>query len=262
VNSRPFLYINIRVPKSASTTTEAMITQAFPEAKSSLMLSEAYGERRSAIEILRNFKRLHRPLYKRFKCFTLKQAWEKIDRTANSGDIVSGHLSIDDIRIQNFDLKIATIVRHPVYRLLSSYNDLRNGYLKRNSIRRLYQRGTLGAAGRYSFKGYVQYLKEHQPKFMRLACHYVLGDKEVKDPLAFLKENYFCFGTVEKLDLYIKEFSEKVGVTLKESFKNQTPHKSRKDLTSEELSFAEQYCSEDMELYEIVDQHLESRASG
>lgn len=145
------LYVVIRVPKSASTSLEGMMKIAFPDANVFGMTGRVYGDGSvSLIEKLRAERKERKRLWRSYNRVTQKGAWRRIEKLARPGDIVSGHFSIDEIRIDDFEQKLITLVRNPVSRLLSDYNYSRNGYNKRNVFRKFYQWGRIYAAGKYT----------------------------------------------------------------------------------------------------------------
>jgi len=257
MSSDKSLYVVIRIPKSASTSLETIVKSAFPEARLFDMVGAIYGDEKvSVIEKLRSLRKERRRIWKNYRCLSPDSAWNKIEKTARHGDIVSGHFGIDEIKINSIDKKLITLLRNPMSRLLSDYNYSRNGFYKRNAFQRSYHNGRLAAAGRYSFEGYLSFLKDNQEYYGRYMSHFVTGDGHVEDKLEFMRENYFSFGTVEKIDRFRQDFKKKTGVTTRPVLKNHTQQKTRLALSSREVSLIEQLCVEDIELYNAVDRFV------
>ena len=221
------------------------------------MVGQIYGDGQySIIERIRAFRKERRRLWKNYRTFSPKAAWKKIENLARPGDIVSGHFSIDEVALGDFDLRRVTIVRHPASRLLSSYNYSRLGFSKRNFIQKSYHSGRLHAAGKYSFEGYLSFLKEQEGYYGNYACHYVIGDSPVNDKIGFMQEKYFAFGTVEKLNRFCECFENKTGAKTSPAMKNVTEQKTRQELSAKEVALVEELCAEDLELYYAIDSHI------
>lgn len=118
MKNQNYLYVSIRVPKSASTSLENIIHDALPEARLFDMVGKVYGDGEySIIEKIRAFRKERRRLWKNYGTFSPPAAWKKIENMAQSGDVVSGHFGIDEVVLGDFDLRRVTIVRHPAGRL-------------------------------------------------------------------------------------------------------------------------------------------------
>ena len=253
MTEKPYLYFNIRVPKSASTSLQNIVEGAFPDAQYFDMVGEYFSDKNiSPIENFRAFRKFRSRLWKNYSVFSPEKAWKIIEDSANQGDVVSGHFGIEEIDISRFEKRLITLIRHPVYRLLSDYNYKRNGYKKRNFVKKLYHGGRIMAAGKYSFEGYIDFLSDNNIPTGRVASHFILGDTAIQDKKAFMQEKYFAFGTVEKLDTFKKSFESKTGTQTEVVHKNITHNKHRSELSQKEIQAAEKYCAEDMELYEVI----------
>lgn len=188
MTENPYLYFNIRVPKSASTSLQNIVESAFPDAQYFDMIGEYFSDKNiSPIESIRAFRKFRSRLWKNYSVFTPEKAWKTIEGSANPGDIVSGHFGIDEIDINKFEKRLITIISRPVYRLLFDYNYQRNGYYKRNFMKKLYSSGRIIVAGKYSFEGYIDFLNDHNIRVGCVASHYILGDKNVQDKKTFMR---------------------------------------------------------------------------
>ena len=105
------------------------------------------------------------------------------------------------------------------------------------------------AAGKYSFEGYIDFLKDNETDLGRIASYYIMGEKKVTDKAEFLKSHYYAFGTVENIEKFKADLESKTGRETELVHHNSTPNKHRAALSRNEIAMAERYCSEDMELY-------------
>ena len=104
MSNNPYLHVIIRVPKSASTTLQTIVTDAFPNARLFPMLGEVFGDNIvSRVEKLRALRKIHRAVWKNYRVITTDAAWKKIDTISNHGDIVSGHFGIHEVKINNME---------------------------------------------------------------------------------------------------------------------------------------------------------------
>lgn len=69
-------------------------------------------------------------------------------------------------------------------------------------------------------------------------------------------ENYFSFGTVEKLDRFCQDFEKKTGAQTAPAMKNVTEKRARQELTAKEIKLVEELCAEDLELYNAIDSYI------
>ena len=95
-----FIYVLIRVPKSASTSLMNMFSNAYPNSQGcSIPTHPRLKESDSLLEKLRATKNYKLSLFKNYRCFSEKCVWEKVESSLKPEDIVSGHFTIDDIKI-------------------------------------------------------------------------------------------------------------------------------------------------------------------
>lgn len=251
------VYVLIRIPKCGSTTLQTAIQQALPGAKRHPVVGHIYGiENASRLERIRAVRKVYRRRWKQHRALTLDRTWDKIARTVRPDDIVAGHFSIGEIQLPGIRSKLITILRHPVYRLLSEYNYGRAGYQRRPALRRLLHRGRLAAAGEHSFEDYIHFLRDANIERSRFLQHYVLGDSRPDDPAEFMAKNYFLYGTLENFESFVERFNDLTGLNASPVTMNVTQTKARPTLNRREISLAEDFCESDLNFYSQVTSKL------
>jgi hypothetical protein len=227
-----------------------MIQKALPNAKRHPVVGRIYGiENATRLERIRAFRKVYRRRWKQHRAFTLERTWDKIAGSLQHDDIVAGHFSISEIRLTGFQSKLITILRHPVYRLLSEYNYGRVGYQRRPALRRLLHRGRLAAAGEYSFEDYIHFLRDNNIERSRFLQHYLIGNNRPDDAVDFMDKNYFLYGTIEGFDRFVEQFNDLTGLNASPVTTNVTQNKARPTLNSREISLAERFCESDLNFY-------------
>jgi hypothetical protein len=191
-----------------------------------------------------------------------EQAWERIAQAAKDGDIVQGHIGYGDPQLPGFDLNYVTIIRDPVQRLISEYYYSRRGYQKRSMLRKLYNRGRLRAAGELNFSDYITYLHERKELYANRATRFITGERSCEHPGDFLAENYFHFGTLEHIDLYVSTLSEKLGSTVPMAHYNRSEDREEISLSALDESRLEELYSEDMKLHRAATALVEAGVTG
>lgn len=251
------VYIVIRVPKCGSTSLTRMFVNSFPESNNFSIYSSNYelmnedGNKISPIEKLRIIKNTHKRNWKNYKRLSLKSVWEKTNQSIMDGDIIHGHLTIDSIRLKNAKKRLITLIRDPYERMLSDYNYSKNSYQNKKSPLKKFNK-KLYVSANYSLEGYISYLKETQPIFGRYISRFVIGKENVSNNLEYMNENYFSYGLLERMDLFIEDFYKKTNVRLSQQKSNITKNKRKSYLSESEKLAISKFCEEDISLYNEI----------
>ena len=250
------LFVLIRVPKSGSTTLDKMVVGAFPENRF-FPAPETHRTAHADVtpyERFRHWRRRWRFIHKHTGALTEQGMWRVFAERAKHNDTITGHIRYGEPQLPGFRLDYITLLRDPRDRALSSYNYDRQGYLKRPAWRRAYSGGQLKASGK-SFLDYLHYLADQGRSSTLPAVEFVMGDAwqggtAGEDPFAFLKERYFHWGVLDRLDVFADQLSQKIGRPVAPDWKNRTGRRERTELSAEEKRMLEQVFAADLELYE------------
>lgn len=240
----------VRIPKSGSTTLRRMMVAAYPEARLFTVpeTGATAAARVTPYEAFRNRRRRLKH-FLGYGALTEAGMWKRIAADVRDDDIVTGHLRYGEPAIPQADLRYVTLLRDPAARILSNYNYDRLGFQKRSPARRRYLTGQLQAAGR-SFIDYLNYMADEERRSVLPAVAYVVGDEASADPFDFLRERYFHWGVLERLDLFASGLAEKTGREVPLEWGNRTPERERSELTTDERRLIERVFARDIELYE------------
>jgi hypothetical protein len=247
----PRVLVLVRVPKSGSTTLVHMVTAALPDARIYRlphMLRSDEGP--SRLEKLRRTRSRMRRFFKLFGTVREKTALQRLAAQLRDGDIVSGHFAYGTLDLPDFQTDCVTLLRHPLDRLISEYNYTRVGFEQRWRVQRLYHRGRLAAA-RLSFADYLAFLEDNRTLFENLATRYVTGARTCADP-AFLQQNYFHFGALERLDRFAEGLSAKLGVEVQPRHERITSQRADIAMTARDQARFERLFAEDLNMYDQV----------
>lgn len=204
------------------------------------------------IERLRLARRRKRLLWRNFQTLSLDRAWQDVAERARAGDIVTGHIRFGDPMLPGWRLNYITCVRDPVARVLSDYNYARLGYQKRGFLRRLYHHGQLMAAGRYDFSGYLAFLDDHRDEMGDRIAGYVMGSHIHSDPAAFIRDNYFHIGVLERLDQFCTGLGDKLNTRIVLRHDNKTERNAETMLRAADRPIFERVFARDIAVYEAV----------
>lgn len=257
-------YVVIRVPKCGSTSLARMITSAMPNSKvfyissAGIELAKEANQNISSLERFRIFKNTTRSIWKKHRRLTFDSVWMKTNKNIRDNDIIHGHLTIDAIKLNAINKRLITIIRDPYDRMLSDYNYSRTSYNKKNFISRKYK-NKLYVAGNYSLEGYISYLKENQPLNGRYISRFVIGKDKINNPIEFLEKNYFTYGILERMDLFIEDFYKKSNVRLLQEKANVTKSKKVIEPSTSERHAIEKFCEEDIDLYQNIKEKIKNK---
>jgi hypothetical protein len=255
------VYVVIRVPKCGSTSLSKMFINSFPGSSNFSIYSSNYelmSEDRNKISFIEKFrilKNTYKRNWKNYKRLSFKSVWEKTNQSIIDGDIIHGHLTIDSIRLKNVNKRLITLIRDPYERMLSDYNYSKNSYKNKNSPLKKFNK-RLYVAANYSLEGYISYLKETQPIFGRYISRFVIGKESVSNNLEFMNENYFSYGLLERMDLFIEDFYKKTNVRLIQQKSNITKNKRKINLSESEKRSISKFCEEDIALYNEIQRSI------
>ena len=251
------VYIVIRVPKCGSTSLARMFAKALPDSKeyyissANLVLAHEENEKIPSLEKFRILKNTTRSIWKKHRCLSFDAVWDKTNRTIKDNDIIHGHLTIDSIELKNIDKRLVSVIRDPYDRMLSDYNYFRNSFYKKNFISQKYKNRQY-IAGNYDLEGYISYLAENQPLFGRYISRFIIGKEKVDNPIEYIQSNYFAFGVLERMDLFIDDFYKKSGIKLTQQKANITKSKKVNQLSDSQRNAISKFCEEDIDLYKTI----------
>ena len=205
------LYTVIRIPKSGSRSLGVMVEKSLPSSRHFKIpqLWVDTPEHLHPAEKFRARRRMIQGLLK-YRALNLEMVWKHVSTMAHDGDIISGHMPYGVQQLPGWHLHYITLLRDPIDRVVSEYHYSRQGYLSRPRWRRLYHKGHAEVTGTQPFSDYVRYLCAHRPRFSNPTLKYVTGGDSCRDPLSFLKEHYFHFGILERMDLFTRQLAEKL----------------------------------------------------
>lgn len=250
-------YVVIRVPKCGSTSLARMFLEALPDSKefyissANLVLAHEEKEKISNLEKFRILKNTTRSIWKKHRCLSFDAVWNKTNLSIKDNDIIHGHLTVDSIYLSNIEKRLVTVIRDPYDRMLSDYNYFRNSFHKKNYFSQKY-RNRLYIAGNYDLEGYISYLAENQPLFGRYISRFIIGKEKVNNPVEFIQSNYFAFGILERMDLFIEDFFKKSGIKLIQKKANITKSKKVYELSTKQRKAISKFCEEDIDLYQNI----------
>ena len=255
-------YVVIRVPKCGSTSVARMITSSMPNSRvfdissADLNLAKEENENIPSLERLRLYKNKVKSNWRSHKRLTFDAVWNKTNQSIKDNDIILGHLTIDAIKLEGINKRLVTVFRDPIDRILSDYNYSRTSYNKKGGASKAY-RTKIYAAGNYSLEGYVSYLKENRPVYGRYISRFVLGPNKVDDPVKFLEQNYFSYGVLERMDLFVDDFHKKTGLSLIQQNANKTISRAVTEIPDSARKSITEFCEEDIHLYQSVRKAIE-----
>lgn len=254
MSDKPHLYVLVRIRKSGSQSLVKMATSALPNSRIYAMppIPPLADLGNSFLEDFRRVRRTKKRLWKLFKTTSYPHAWDLLNERANEGDIVSGHFMYGSPVLPDWDLKYITMVREPIMRLYSEYRYCRQSYFQRPAWRRSYLAARLKVAGTGEFRDYVKYLASHGNRFANPFIGYVTGGQDVIDPYQFLRERYFHYGTVERMDDYIAGLSEKLGRHIDPVWTNKTEKSGAIDAEEYDRDEIAMLLGRDLELYQTI----------
>jgi hypothetical protein len=203
-------------------------------------------------EHFRRVRRTKKRLWKLFNTFDYSKAWAYLNGHARQGDIVSGHFMYGAPVLPDWELRYITIVREPVSRLYSEYRYCRQSFFERPYWRRSYLAGRLKVAGRGDFRDYVKYLHSHVESFANPLVGYITGGVEVGDAYDFLRQQYFHYGTLERMDLFADGLSAKLGSPVIPVWKNKTARVPAIEADDVDRDHIDALIGKDIELYKSI----------
>ncbi|MBT8344756.1 MAG: sulfotransferase family protein [Desulfofustis sp.] len=251
------LYAVIRIPKSGSRSLGVMVEKSLPSSHHFRIpqLSVDSPERLHPAEKFRARRRLLQGLLK-YRALNAEMVWKNVSRRARDGDIISGHMPYGMPQLPGWELLYITLLRDPIDRVVSEYYYSRKGYLSRPHWRRLYHKGHAEIAGTKSFPDYVRYLCDHRPRFSNPALKFVTGGDDHQDPLSFLKEHYFHFGILERMDLFARQLAQKLDAPECQVWENKSDVMGKYMPTDAELDLLHSLLDKDIVFYQETRQYI------
>ena len=97
---------------------------------------------------------------------------------------------------------------------------------------------------------------ENEPVYGRYLSRFLIGKHKMNDPIKFIEENYFAYGILERIDLFINDFYSKSGIKLMPKKTNITKNKKINILSASEKKIIEKFCEEDINLYQSLKEKI------
>jgi hypothetical protein len=251
------LYTLIRIPKSGSRSLSVMVQKSLPAAYHFKIpqLAVDTPEHLHPAEIFRARRRILQGVLK-YRALSTEMMWKNVSRRAQDGDIISGHMPYGLPRLPGWQLLYITLLRDPIDRVMSEYYYSRKGYLSRPRWRRLYHKGHAEVTGTKSFSDYVRYLCEHRSRFSNPALKFVTGGDTHQDPLSFLKDHYFHFGILERMDLFASQLAEKLDAPVCQVWENQSDVARKYKPTKGDLKLLHSLLDKDIAFYRKTREYI------
>ena len=248
------LYILVRIPKSGSQSLRTIVRESLPQSTYFRIPCLDLHERvdQSLAANFRRKRRLIKGILFSYGVLNEKALWEKINNNAQDGDIISGHFSYGRPHVPSSETRYITLLRDPIERMISAYNYTREGYPKHSHLRRFYLEQRTKIAGTGSFSDYLEYLHLHKERYSNPATGLITGSRSHPDAFSFLKENYFHFGILERMDLFSDRLSEKLNTPSCEAWTNKTKTKTEILLSEHDSEILDALLGKDIELYNKV----------
>lgn len=243
----PTVYAVLRIPKSGSTSLADAMISALNPAHVFPVNTLVPDARVSGIERLRALRKLLRRRWKAHGVLSGESMWRKIDSRLADGDVLTGHFTYGYVRLQRPELRYVTLVRDPMSQFISEFKWIRQGYAKRNILRRFYQRGRNFAAS--SLDSFLRFLDEHSELYRNPSTRYITGDPDHPDPFGHLQNAYFTFGILEESAAFCADFEGKTGIRITLPHLNLSPSDSKESLSGQNLALFEKLYAKDLELY-------------
>ena len=243
------IYQIIRIPKAGSTSLESALVKALgPKRAWKIPGPIGPDSQISVIEKIRALRKTHRRMYKSYKTIFTDSMWNTINREVVDGDVLSGHLSINDFFITGAEIRRITVLREPIAQFISEYRWLQAGYSKRGLLRSIYHSGRLHASGQ-SLDFYIDFLLDHAPLFNNPATRFITGDPGHHDPYTHLKTNFWHWGLLECIREFCADFEVKTGLPLIVPHLNRNAATKIPDVSDNQLERISQIISTDLSLY-------------
>ena len=244
------LYTVIRIPKSGSRSLGIMVEKSLPSSNHFKIpqLTVDTPEHLHPAEKFRARRRIIQGLLK-YRALNTEMLWRNISQKAHDGDILSGHMPYGIAQLPGWHLHYITLLRDPIDRVISEYYYSRKGYLSRPRWRRMYHKGSAEVTGTQSFSDYVRYLCDHRPRFSNPTLKYVTGGDTCEDPLSFLKEHFFHFGILERMDLFASQLAEKLDSPVCQVWENKSEVVDKYMPTEEDLELLHSLLDRDIDFY-------------
>jgi hypothetical protein len=257
-----FVCLCLRIPKCGSASLAAALNAAFMGRQCFYLPHTLNLEGSlSALQNLRFHRTRARNLFRHYGTTDIGRVYGLIAKTAREGDFISGgHIDLPSVR-QNIPRKVRaiTIFREPVERCRSEYDYLHQGYFKKLPLSRFDASAKQQAAGRYSFRGYLDFLLDHADIYGNLATRYLGWDGE-EELARFFARHIFHSGVLEEVETFARELGEKVGSPVPFPHDNATG-RSHSTMTAGDRSRIERLCPHDFTIYEWRRSQLASTKS-
>jgi len=253
-------YLFIRVPKCASTALREALLTAYPTHKNLKFRSPVrYSWSQGLYGNARLFKKEKRMLWNNFSVFSYSAMWQKLPTVTQGGAILSGHIKYAELKLDMNKVRLVTLLRHPVDRLISEYNYSRASFHNKRLSSKLLYTNERSHAGEGSLSDYVAYLEANTQSKNSFQLDYLVDPTWRGDPVDFLDKHYFCYGVVEDLNGFRRDFEGKAGTTLDLKSLNRSSGENRESISTSLRNRIERLCAKDMVFYQCVVARLAER---
>jgi len=247
-----FLCVCVRIPKCGSTSLANMLSAAF-EGRQTFYLPHTHNPD-AAMSLFQEFRFLRsraRNLFARYRTVSVRKAFKIISERASNGDLINGgHIDFASVR-ENIPqkAKMITLMREPAARCRSEYDYFRAGQLRRCQLFRFDSGARHKAAAKYSFDGFLDYLKEHRMCLGDVAASYIGWDGR-ENLRAFYDKHVFHAGVLERVEDFEQGLSEKMGRRVIMPLDNRRTISCESGVTAAQRRKIEAISPKDFELYE------------
>ena len=258
--SRPASYFFIRVPKCASTALREALVAAHPEfAALKLRSPMSYSWRQGLYGNLRLLKKERRMLWNNFRVLSYPAMWKKLAADSSGGRIISGHMKYSEIAMDKRQVRLVTLLRHPVDRFISDYNYSSNSYKNKGFLSQHLYTNERSQAGRASLEEYVGYLEKTGQDRRAYQLEYVIDPNWSGDPVDFMEQHYFCYGLVENMAAFKADFFEKTAVELQLENLNRSKGVDKGSISPSLRQRIEALCVKDIEFYNRIESNIANK---
>ena len=248
------LYVLIRVRKSGSQSLVKIMEDALPGCTVYPMPHDPpLADRGLGFwEHMRLLRRRRKRLHALFKTFSYSKAWRLLNDRAQHSDVIGGHFPYVSPDLPNWKLRYITLMREPLQRLYSEYRYCRQSFEQRPFWRRCYSSARIRIAGKGSFGDYIDYLDAQGERFTNPLVAYITGGQNLSSPYEFLREHYFHYGVLERINQFASELSIKLGHKVSATWQNRTQESGALVEETYDQTKLQRLIGRDLELYRSV----------
>jgi hypothetical protein len=242
----------IRIPKSGSTSLSKMLNQV--ELRRLYLGSrQTIDSEYSMFQYVRYIRAAAKNNFVKYRNFSIKSVDNFLKENAKNGDIlVGGHFTNNYVKENiNQNIKIITIIRNQIKRIISDYVYSRKGYINKP----FYLRWDAGVISRKSgmldFDAFLDFMLENKAHYGNISSRFI-GWTSNDDFSEFVKQNVLCWGRLENIDKFEKSCSEIFEKSIVLEKTNVSGSSTVIVPTKRQINLIEQINDLDMNLYESM----------